>query len=403
MATQNDMCFFFLQVVKPALLSKSEEVAQWACRLLSRIAHELANRDLLPLAYDWFVREAGGLSTTLLALTRHPKLNQHVVGFILEFSRYNVAEVFTVELKKITNQDQLAYVKFILNIFEPLVEAKQTAEELLSSGAIDYWVEAGLKGAESRESVELRLFCLELLTKIWRGYPLHFEETLDKVGEVMGLIKRGIREGSEVTRYSLLEVLFGLLDEFASKKNPYASVVYKKLTFLFIENHEELNLREFMLRNITHIIRKYQSIPVEIFLEPFVKQIKIKEHESYFLNVFDLEFIAEAVAHPKLRPEVALEFFDLLAKIKLNNHDFTQLADAAMQALLDRFLAKDIFLQYVAPPPLRPPNSSRSPSPSSTTPSSTAAPRPTTTNACSPRSGPRSSTSSSVFSSEDRS
>lgn len=75
MAEQNDMCFFFLQVVKPALLSKSEEVAQWACRILSRIAHDLANRDLLPLAYDWFVKEAGGLETTHLALERHPKLN----------------------------------------------------------------------------------------------------------------------------------------------------------------------------------------------------------------------------------------------------------------------------------------------------------------------------------------
>jgi hypothetical protein len=83
MGQQNDMCFFFLQVLKPTLLSKSEEVAQWGCRLLSRIAHELANQSLLPLAYDWFVREAGGLSTTMLALARHPKLNQHVVGFIL--------------------------------------------------------------------------------------------------------------------------------------------------------------------------------------------------------------------------------------------------------------------------------------------------------------------------------
>ncbi len=76
----------------------------------------------------------------MLALTRHPKLNQHVVSFILEFSRYNVAEVFTVELKKITNQDQLTYVKFILLILEPLVESKSTAEELLNAGAIDYWI-----------------------------------------------------------------------------------------------------------------------------------------------------------------------------------------------------------------------------------------------------------------------
>lgn len=51
---------------------------------------------MLPLAYDWFVREAGGLSTTILALSRHPSLNQHVVSYILQFSRFNVTELFTI-------------------------------------------------------------------------------------------------------------------------------------------------------------------------------------------------------------------------------------------------------------------------------------------------------------------
>lgn len=83
MAEQNDMCFYFLQIIKPCLLSKSEEIAQWGCRILTKIAHELAVKEMLPLAYDWFVQEAGGLSTTILALSRHPKLNQSVVGYIL--------------------------------------------------------------------------------------------------------------------------------------------------------------------------------------------------------------------------------------------------------------------------------------------------------------------------------
>jgi hypothetical protein len=342
MGEQNDMCFFFLQLLKPTLLSKSEEVAQWGCRLLARIAHELADRQLLPLAYDWFVRDAGGLATTALALGRHPKLNQHVVGYMLEFARFNVAELFTVELKKVTSQDQAAYLKFMLLIFDPLVEAKLSAEELLSSGAIDYWVETCLKGAEA-DGVELRLYCIEFLTKLWRAYPLHIEETLDKVNEIMGFIKRGIRESSEVMRYTLLELMFNLLDEFASKRNPYASIVYKKLTFLFIENHEELNVREFMLRNFAHIISKYQSIPIEVFLEPFVKQVKIRESKSYFLNIFDMEFILVLVNHRKLKPEIALELFDLLAKTKLNNYEFAPLADQAMQVLLDRFISEDIF------------------------------------------------------------
>ena len=63
-----------------------------------------------------------------------------------------------------------------------------------------------------------------------------------------------------------MEMMFDLLNEFASKKNSYASIVYKKITFLFIENHEELTMREFVLRNLEEIFDRYQSIPVEIFL-----------------------------------------------------------------------------------------------------------------------------------------
>lgn len=93
-----------------------------------------------------------------------------------------------------------------------------------------------------------------------------------------------------------------------------------------------------MLRNFSHIISKYQTIPIEVFLEPFVKQVKIRESKSYFLNIFDMEFILVLVNHRKLRPDIALELFDLLAKTKLNNYEFAPLADTAMQTLLDRFL-----------------------------------------------------------------
>jgi hypothetical protein len=73
---------------------------------------------------------------------------------------------------------------------------------------------------------------------MWRAYPGHIEETLDQVNNIMNQIKVGIRDESQVMRFTLIEMMFNLLDEFASKKNPYASIVYKKLTFLFIQNHE---------------------------------------------------------------------------------------------------------------------------------------------------------------------
>lgn len=43
-----------------------------------------------------------------------------------------------------------------------------------------------------------------------------------------------------------------------------------------------------------------------------------------------MEFINVLVNHRKLKAEIALELFDLLAKTKLNNYEFAPLADRAM-------------------------------------------------------------------------
>lgn len=174
------------------------------------------------------------------------------------------------------------------------------------------------------------MLAIEFLVKIWRAYPAHIEETLDQVNDIMNQIKKGIRDQSQIMRFTLMEIMFDLLDQFASKRNPYASIVYKKLTFLFIENHEELTMREFMLRNMQVIFEKYQSIPIEIFMEPFIKQIKISESKSYLVNIFDIEFINEAVKHRKLKVNIGLELFDLLAKTKLNSYSFAIFATDAM-------------------------------------------------------------------------
>lgn len=75
---------------------------------------------------------------------------------------------------------------------------------------------------------------IEMLVKIWKGYPVHIEETLNLVGNIMNYVKKGIRDESSILRFNFLEELFSLLHHFANQKNPFASILYKKITFLFI-------------------------------------------------------------------------------------------------------------------------------------------------------------------------
>jgi hypothetical protein len=51
--------------------------------------------------------------------------------------------------------------------------------------------------------------------------------------------------------------MFRLLDHFANDRNPFAAILYKKLTFSLIENFDEMETREFMEANFNDLFKKF--------------------------------------------------------------------------------------------------------------------------------------------------
>jgi len=72
---------------------------------------------------------------------------------------------------------------------------------------------------------------------------------------------------------SSLTHLFTLLTNFSEGKNPFAPIIYKTLTLAMIENHQNSNIREFLMHNFIEIFSKIESIPLSILLDPLVRQI----------------------------------------------------------------------------------------------------------------------------------
>lgn len=85
-----------LNTLKPALLSKSEEVSMWSCRILTKLIFDMANLELLAPAYDWFTSQMGGLYSAVMCLRRHSMLKDTIVGFMLQVSRYNLNDLLMV-------------------------------------------------------------------------------------------------------------------------------------------------------------------------------------------------------------------------------------------------------------------------------------------------------------------
>ena len=107
------------------------------------------------------------------------------------------------------------------------------------------------------------------------------------MNQFLFLIKKGAREHSSVFKIFAFQSLFRLLDHLAASRDPYAGLIYKKLTFsligicfklsISIENFNEPELKEFICCNMTYILKKYSSIPIDILVVPFIKQMQLND------------------------------------------------------------------------------------------------------------------------------
>lgn len=131
--------------------------------------------------------------------------------------------------------------------------------------------------------------------------------------------------------------MFRLLDKFAADKNPSAPSLYKALIFSLIENPSDILLREHYFQNFTYLFENQTSIPLNLLLDPLVKQITISENVTYFYKVFDFDFFTMIAKHPKLTPANAVSLADLLAKIYLNDVALASAACIPLMLLCSRF------------------------------------------------------------------
>jgi hypothetical protein len=69
------------------------------------------------------------------------------------------------------------------------------------------------------------------------------------------MLKRGCRDKSRVLRVASCEIMFTLLHNFAMDRNAYAPIIYKSLTFLLIEFHSDITIREQMLKHFAIMFR----------------------------------------------------------------------------------------------------------------------------------------------------
>lgn len=117
---------------------------------------------------------------------------------------------------------------------------------------------------------------------------------------MINFLARSVREKSQPVQYSSLVLQFKLLLQFGLEKNPYAPIIYKTLTLSLIENSANSSMREFLLNNFITIFETLENIPMNILVEPFIRQIQVMDQNQFVYNVFDFNFFTYIAKTEKL-------------------------------------------------------------------------------------------------------
>lgn len=115
---------------------------------------------------------------------------------------------------------------------------------------------------------ECKIVRTELMCSLWVGYYSEMEanRSEDLLMHITEELKRNTRSETYTTKMPALFRIFDLLDFLATSKNKQAALLYKKIIFMFVENHHENETRQVILENLMGVLRKFPTIPLEFLL-----------------------------------------------------------------------------------------------------------------------------------------
>ena len=350
-----------LSTFKPGLLSKNMEVVFICSRLLSKIALECIENNLISAAWDWFISPNGGLEGCLLCFKKHNDASEVVVTLMNNFGRFHIYELFTVYLKQFLQSDG-AYFTFVSDILPTFSKLSNFCDEFeknnLKKFFLDYILEVS-RSPNLNERIKSALFLAEILI----NFSIYFTSEEENY-RILSIFKSLYKDNNHLVQFTSICQLFRVLLVFSSERNTFVPIIYKTLIFCFIEYHHDLSIRELMLSNFSYLFKVVLSIPVGIMVEPYVKQIQYNLGKTYYFNLNDISFLTTVARHPRYNVKEAMLTLDVLGKIfydigqeeameveafKTNTYRgiyFNKVINSLFTMILSRYLIHEIGVEF---------------------------------------------------------
>lgn len=263
-----------------------------------------------------------------------------------QIAKNNFMELFTHHFK---NQftDKVSLIEAIHELLSYVINTSMFRDGIQSNGVLDDWIQMSIRISDfdGINTPEERISALSFLSYLWEIQSEKINESPDISATILTMLKRGCRDRSKVLRIVSCELMFKLLTVFATERNPSAPIIYKSLTFLMIEYHVDIEIREQMMRHFIKIFTTVQTVPVSIVVEPLIKQIEISAGTSYLFNIFDFEFFRTVVLHKRSNLNICMQILQTMATIAANNMFFANSCISVILMIVNKFTKDPMLIQ----------------------------------------------------------
>ncbi len=217
---------------------------------------------------------------------------------------------------------------------------KGTKETLVSQGVVDSWLQT-IQTLAEEDSGEDILLLFHFQKRLFLDF-LDYIESISYSNSVIEVFKGFLRNNQKVLKTSVLAQTFDLLEQLASRRNKYSGIFYKLLVFQLIEHHETQEVKELLITNFTQVISRFQSIPLNVLLDPLGKQYQISATTNY-INTYDLLFYRTVINHKKLALANAQKIVDTFLSLSQANTLYQTFSFSLVKTLVGRFAGETEF------------------------------------------------------------
>jgi hypothetical protein len=297
------------------LFSKNYKIAQSSFNLVNQLQGDIGGD------WDWLTKE--GLDTLIFAINKHPQLRVQILNLIHEFSNGKYEELILCLTSKLSEKDKL--FEFLNSIITYIPDANYHIKIRLKS----FLLENLLKENDDKSaSISLLSDYLMLLAPIDKN----------TTNAILNYIKKGVREkGKRSVQLSGVAHFFRLLKYYGERKDQTAPPIYKTLVFLFLENYDDQVLRENFLQQFSIFFKSDSSIPINLLLDPYFRQLK----SSRNFSLSDFQFISNLVEHPRIRPENVRDILEFIFNATLYDIFYARISNLIFHVLVDKNLLAD--------------------------------------------------------------